>query len=553
MAQKKRPHTLTLDERVKVLSLYSDGNGKSCRKIAEELGVGKTQVQAIIKRKAEVLESYEGNISSDRRRLKGRKTGNEEINELCWKWFQDCTTRRVNVSGPLLQSKALKFAKDLKVDTFKASGGWLEAFRKRHNVTGKTLCGEAADVDKNVVSGWSAKLPELCHGYKPADIFNMDETGLFYRNSGKKTLHVKTDPCIGGKQSKERLTVALCASMTGEKLPALMIGKAANPRCFKNINVKAMHISYKSNKKAWMTSYLFEEWLRAFDRKMKRQDRHVLLFLDNAPSHPTFQLENVKLKFFPPNTTSHCQPMDQGIIQTVKAKYRKRQLEYLCCEMERRPSLCGSELLKTISVMDAMLWVIKAWKEVQLSTITKCFVKGGFAPINEVSEFVTPPVGVNELDDDDSLEAVTPGVVSEEDEDESVPLAAEKLSKDLFGCDYKDLADLDCNVATCDTDTCDWTQPASELLKQVRELDAVDQCDSETDMSDDESEVPPKPMEFAKVMECVAGLKQWILEKGNAKILTDFTDLSGQIMEQRLKTACVQSKIGQFFTDLSQR
>jgi hypothetical protein len=40
---------------------------------------------------------------------------------------------------------------------------------------------------------------------------------------------------------------------------------------------------YRNNTKAWMNSLIFKEWLLKFDRKMKRQNRKVILFLDNAP------------------------------------------------------------------------------------------------------------------------------------------------------------------------------------------------------------------------------------------------------------------------------
>jgi hypothetical protein len=42
---------------------------------------------------------------------KESKTGNEEINSLCWSWLQKAITRKVN--GPLLKEQALKFASDL--------------------------------------------------------------------------------------------------------------------------------------------------------------------------------------------------------------------------------------------------------------------------------------------------------------------------------------------------------------------------------------------------------------------------------------------------------
>ena len=54
--------------------------------------------------------------------------------------------------------------------------------------------------------------------------------------------------------SKERLTIALCASAMGEMTP-LVIGKSVKPRCFKNIEPKTLPLTYLSNQKAWMTSY----------------------------------------------------------------------------------------------------------------------------------------------------------------------------------------------------------------------------------------------------------------------------------------------------------
>jgi hypothetical protein len=53
-----------------------------------------------------------------------------------------------------------------------------------------------------------------------------------------------------------------------------------------------------------MTSELMTEWLKGVDKQMKRQERDILLFLDNAPAHPDVKLENIKLAFLPPNTTS---------------------------------------------------------------------------------------------------------------------------------------------------------------------------------------------------------------------------------------------------------
>ena len=66
-----------------------------------------------------------------------------------------------------------------------------------------------------------------------------------------------------------------------------------------------------------MTSFL--TWIKDVNQEMKRKWRHILMFLDNASSCGDCQLSNVTFKFLPANTTSHLQPLDQGIIRAFKA------------------------------------------------------------------------------------------------------------------------------------------------------------------------------------------------------------------------------------------
>jgi len=54
-----------------------------------------------------------------------------------------------------------------------------------------------------------------------------------------------------------------------------------------------------------MVSDIFETWAREFDRHIQRQQRNVLLFVDNCSAHPKITgLKAIKLEFTPPNTTS---------------------------------------------------------------------------------------------------------------------------------------------------------------------------------------------------------------------------------------------------------
>jgi hypothetical protein len=164
-----------------------------------------------------------------------------------------------------------------------------------------------------------------------------------------------------------------------EKLDLFVIGKSAKPRCFKN--VKSLPVIYKSNKKAWMTSKLFEEYMLDLDRKFELEKRKVLMFSDNCPSHPKMQnkLQNIQLEFFPPNMTSTLQPMDLGIIQNLKVHYRKKVLKKCLINMEKNlPS-------PTVNLLESILILADVWKsDVKCTTIANYFSKAGFYPEIEI-------------------------------------------------------------------------------------------------------------------------------------------------------------------------
>jgi hypothetical protein len=111
--------------------------------------------------------------------------------------------------------------------------------------------------------------------------------------------------------------------MAGEIRKPLVIGKAVKPRCFGKFIPKQLPVDYYANPRAWMTSAIYEEWLTKFDKEMARENRQLLKFADNAPCHKDIQrkLNNITLKYLPPNTTSVTQPLDGGIIQTMKLKF----------------------------------------------------------------------------------------------------------------------------------------------------------------------------------------------------------------------------------------
>ena len=59
--------------------------------------------------------------------------------------------------------------------------------------------GERGDIDKNVVENWKEKLPKLCEGYEPKNIFNMNETGVFFKDTTRKLFILRSRTVRVGK------------------------------------------------------------------------------------------------------------------------------------------------------------------------------------------------------------------------------------------------------------------------------------------------------------------------------------------------------------------
>ena len=147
-----------------------------------------------------------------------------------------------------------------------------------------------------------------------------------------------------------------------------------------------------------MTAELFEEWVRELDRKFSAAKRKIALIIDNCTAHPHVeQLASIELIFLPPNTTSHTQPMDQGEIRALKAKYRSLAVRKLIAALEKKNSV------PTISILSAMVMLEKAWNAVSNKTFSNCFKKAGISE-EEVERVLNdeddPFTGLDDIEED---------------------------------------------------------------------------------------------------------------------------------------------------------
>ena len=379
--KKRKISSKTLKEKYEAIKKI--GSGCPNKDVAADYDVPPSTLSTWLKRKDKIVKAFEGEASSKTKRLK--PCGNENLDQALYTWFVQMRQQGVPVSGPVL--KALRYAKEMDIKDFTASNGWFDRWKNRHEVAFKAISGEAQSCTLEMTASWKeSTLPTLLSKYVLRDIFNADEFGLFYKALPHKSMHLKSENCVGGKCSKVHLTGLAAASAAGEKLPMFVVGKSHKPRCFNG--VRNLPCRYRAQNKSWMDSHLFEEWVRKQDRKFEREGRKVALVVDNCPAHlHVANLKAINLVFLPPNTTCKTQPMDQGVIRATKPYYRASVMRKYIDAVDK------DKTAPNISVLDAMTILTGAWNKVTPETIQNCFKKAGIcseAQTNAIHDLDNP-------------------------------------------------------------------------------------------------------------------------------------------------------------------
>lgn len=300
-------------------------------------------------------------------------------------WVNDQNNSGRCLTGDVIKAKGKRLLEEVNRLLPESSGvdltfsaGWLWRFQRRWNLKSRKLHGEAGDADADAVERELPNLRLACDRYAKEDVWNADETGLNYAMPPDRTISQAAQP--GRKKDKKRLTLLVCANATGtEKFPLLYIGNAKKPRCFKKKTGADLGFDYASNKKAWMTMDIFFEWLKRFDAFIARTpNRRILLLLDNFSGHGSAEcmpaLANIEVKFLPPNTTSRLQPMDAGIIASLKRRYRTLQYNRVLDALDV-PGVENN--LYKIDQLTAMRYVQSVWEEMPSSIVANCWKSCG--------------------------------------------------------------------------------------------------------------------------------------------------------------------------------
>lgn len=123
-----------------------------------------------------------------------RSSNNDTLEKAVFLWFMQERRKGTPISGPLIMQKARMIHSalypDSSEDDFKASHGWLHRFKERHGIRQLKLQGEALSADSSALEPFKRKLHEFIETQQLTlhQLFNCDETGLFWRMLPNKTL-----------------------------------------------------------------------------------------------------------------------------------------------------------------------------------------------------------------------------------------------------------------------------------------------------------------------------------------------------------------------------
>ncbi|KAG7176481.1 Tigger transposable element-derived protein 1-like 86 [Homarus americanus] len=295
---------------------------------------------------------------------------------------------------------------------FNASSGWLQRFKMQNKITNINIGGEEASADRAAAREFPPFLSEIMEEgqYTDDQVFNMDESGLFWKKLPSKTFVVKNASNIRGqKMQKERITVLFTTNASGTcKLKLSVIHTARKPHAYKSMDMTKLNV----------------HWLTA---------RHSPLLLDRHP--------NVKVVFLPPYTTSILQPMDQELICNVKAAFSTKKFKLLNDYTNTREELRNlsdtttdskseddedqqlaeqkilfKQIWRIFNIKKAVDFLVEAWDQLSVATVRHAWrhvlqgIPGTVAKLRSVTA-----AGFSKTTNDDILEVIRdPDVTTDE-------------------------------------------------------------------------------------------------------------------------------------------
>ncbi|GFY07395.1 tigger transposable element-derived protein 1 [Trichonephila clavipes] len=201
--KKHQRQSILLETKIAILDRL--GKGEESTAFGKHFNLGESTVRAIKKNEAAIRKSViSGTKLSTKFASYTRDVLIERTEVAIAIWIEEQVQRRIPVSGYLIQEKALQFYKSMKQSEpstsasqagkgFSASKGWLTGFLKRNALHNIKITGEIATADERAAKIFPEELAKIIKDgdYSADQVFNADETGLYWKKIAEPYLHRK--------------------------------------------------------------------------------------------------------------------------------------------------------------------------------------------------------------------------------------------------------------------------------------------------------------------------------------------------------------------------
>ena len=213
----------------------------------------------------------------------------------------------------------------------------------------------------------------------PAQIYNVDETGMPLDHHPPKVVAIKGQKKVRSRTSgnKSQVTVIACVSATGHTLPPFVIFDA------KSLNMEwtrgeVAGTRYGLSSTGWVDTDLFKGWLVEHFLNFAVGGRPLMLILDGHSTHYQPELIKYAMKHkiilfcLPPHTTHESQPLDASVFKPLKSHWHEACHSFV----EKNPG-------KSITKYNFSKLLNTAWaKTMSPSIISSGFRRSGIYPFN---------------------------------------------------------------------------------------------------------------------------------------------------------------------------